>query len=686
MDENYKRAKEAFQKAICAINEKQFKEAEQSLYLAKSLAGPRESIQQNLTLCLIANKDFDRAAEALIELKNLNPGNHTTALFQAQIEWERGNQSNALNWLEWLIENNLERSAAEKLTYGYLGSEFENKHAFFVADNYYREAVALSSKGGLEAAEQLLELAIKTYATRSIFHESLAKLNLRQGRHQDGLRHLRQASSHRSLTLDGSLTLALLEAPETSPKETLVKIDQLRAAYPKSFAPVETKVAYLRSLGCHQEALEVLEISRQDCDEPATQKRLRLQLLMDLSRHHEIIKNYEYDSAGKDPVVVEYTISALLELGRHLDAKRVAEGQLKIFPHNPGILAKMADVKKCSGDMGGAVLDYERSLSYNPHDPVVRNNYGLTLLCLKKFDDAWPNYGFRWKNPDFRSKHIGYRLEEWVPGRSNKVLIIWAEQGLGDEIFYTRFLMYARQRTEAKIFCLVDHRLILLLERSCSGVEFIRTLPENLVPRDYCQVSIVDLARLYWNDYRSYGAVHAAFLKPKSSLRGSVTHFDYSVGISWKSLAQVIGVYKSIKLDDFEFLSTLPIKIYSLQYGDVRQEIDEFNKNSTNKILEYERLDLQNDIDGLASKIAELDAVVTVSNVTAHLAGALGVRTYLLVPWARGRIWYWHHADHGVSDWYPTVKLYFQDVSGSWADAFAALTDDLNELRKRPSY
>jgi ADP-heptose:LPS heptosyltransferase len=81
------------------------------------------------------------------------------------------------------------------------------------------------------------------------------------------------------------------------------------------------------------------------------------------------------------------------------------------------------------------------------------------------------------------------------------------------------------------------------------------------------------------------------------------------------------------------------------------------------------------DIDGLLSIIKSCDVVVTVSNITAHLAGAIGKKTFLLLPFSRGRIWYWH--DEQKSLWYPEMHQYFQDSNMSWKSATQEIVQEL---------
>jgi ADP-heptose:LPS heptosyltransferase len=84
------------------------------------------------------------------------------------------------------------------------------------------------------------------------------------------------------------------------------------------------------------------------------------------------------------------------------------------------------------------------------------------------------------------------------------------------------------------------------------------------------------------------------------------------------------------------------------------------------EILSLDEIDLFEDVDGALSIISACNIVVTSSNSTAHLAGALGKETLLIVPYSVGRFWYWH-AINGKSIWYPSVTVFEQEHQGDWS-------------------
>jgi len=150
-------------------------------------------------------------------------------------------------------------------------------------------------------------------------------------------------------------------------------------------------------------------------------------------------------------------------------------------------------------------------------------------------------------------------------------------------------------------------------------------------------------------------------------------------GISWKSANSDIGDDKSIPFDQLEsILEINQIDFINLQYENSSFELSAQEKRYGPIIRNVEGVDIYNDIDSLLSIINVCDVIITCSNSTAHLAGALNKPTLLLVPFASGRLWYWSEID-GKSLWYPSVKIFSQKNSFNWIDSIERVKEYLLE-------
>jgi ADP-heptose:LPS heptosyltransferase len=139
-------------------------------------------------------------------------------------------------------------------------------------------------------------------------------------------------------------------------------------------------------------------------------------------------------------------------------------------------------------------------------------------------------------------------------------------------------------------------------------------------------------------------------------------------GISWSSTNAFVGKHKSMSLIALSSVLQLgDVEFINLQYGDTKEEINIVEEKLHVNIFNIEGIDLYDDIDSMLALINACDIVITTSNSIAHLSGALGKETILLLPFSLGKFWYWHELN-GVSLWYPSVKVFKQLEQGDWSD------------------
>ena len=120
----------------------------------------------------------------------------------------------------------------------------------------------------------------------------------------------------------------------------------------------------------------------------------------------------------------------------------------------------------------------------------------------------------------------------------------------------------------------------------------------------------------------------------------------------------------------------LDVTLINLQYGDVDKEIKDLEKQTGIKIIQCGSVDNREDLDGLAALIEVCDLVVSTSNITIHLAGALGKDTWVLLPFVTN---FWWLVDRDDSVWYPSVKIYRQKKFQDWESVPKALRSDLKK-------
>lgn len=295
----------------------------------------------------------------------------------------------------------------------------------------------------------------------------------------------------------------------------------------------------------------------------------------------------------------------------------------------------------------------------------ARFNLGLMYLYIKRFDLAWEFYESRWfTTPQISKRYITNKSElSDIKSCKNKTLLIWGEQGIGDQIFYFSMIEYFLA-FDIKLIVAIDRRLIHLFQRNRNDIKFV-ALDDNLNNEifDY-HIPIASLGKFFktsLNDlnrqkpYLFPDKFKSSKLKNQLKVNGKII-----CGLSWKSSNKKYGKDKSINLAELKDILSNPSFIFiNIQYGDVKNEIEEIKQNFNTEIKILNDIDIYNDIDSLASIIDMCDLIISTSNLNVHIAGALGKKTCLIHKDFSKDIWYWHEND-SISAWYPSINIFRQ--------------------------
>jgi tetratricopeptide (TPR) repeat protein len=358
-------------------------------------------------------------------------------------------------------------------------------------------------------------------------------------------------------------------------------------------------------------------------------------------------------------------------LNRTDESLRVLAEAEAIAPHNVDIVEAIATNLRVAGDEPAALERYAQVVAMAPENSAARDCLSMLQIGQQQLEEGWHNYEARFlAKPEYNWLDCDTPRWSVEIGKSDAHLLIWCEQGLGDEVYFSKLLPNLLKHV-GRVTAIVDKRLLALMERSFPGVHFVAKSDWNsrdLSNFDYqCPLGSLPLAlRLFEH---AECLQQRGFLLPDSefvtSLRGQmITENRQLVGLSWRSRNQASGAARSIEL--MALLASIAgdnINLLNLQYGDVREELAEAAGHG-HRVEHCEDIDNEFDIDGLAALISACDAVITIDNTTAHLAGALGKPTLLMMPrieadfrWQNRRL---------AAAWYPSVTILQQDIQGDW--------------------
>jgi len=343
---------------------------------------------------------------------------------------------------------------------------------------------------------------------------------------------------------------------------------------------------------------------------------------------------------------------------------------LMLEPSNVDALNNRAVTYKNLHEFSAALADLETAMKVEPNNADVRWNKALLLLLRGDFSNGWQYYEARWDlaPPNNWHRFVETDLPIWN-GEVNKRLLIWPEQGIGDELlFSSMFFDLVQYSNDVTVIC--DSRLIPVFERSFgSTITFVSSVKSIDFNSYDCQIPIGSLGQFLRSDRHSFPQDRIGFLKPNPEYREIFAKRLQAqgrkvIGISWKSSNSTPEKSKSIHVQDL--LASLQEEntiFVNLQYGKID---DEIAKLSDDNLMVFEDLDKKNEIEKLFALISLCQRVVTVSNVTAHIAGSLGVDTTVLVN--TGVIWCWHEQGQR-SAWYPSCRILRYDGLTGWNKA-----------------
>jgi tetratricopeptide (TPR) repeat protein len=352
---------------------------------------------------------------------------------------------------------------------------------------------------------------------------------------------------------------------------------------------------------------------------------------------------------------------------------------LAIRPAYPQAHYNLGCVLRSLGHVREALAHYHTALELKPDYVAAGFRESLAQLVSGDFTAGWRNYERRWHSKDHGTPMRGYAEPLWSGEKlaSCERLLIWGEQGVGDEVMFAGIIPdVIRTGTRCVLDC--DARLKPLFARSFPEIEVVSGPSDGNAAEGMSHGSEMNIAaHLPCGSlpglFRPTEAVFAATTSPylfadaaerdRFRARYSGAGKQTLIGVAWHTSNRKTGRLRSIDLSLFAPLFARPdIRWISLQYGN-HDELESQAAAAGAPVLIDRTVDQLANIDTFAAQIAALDMVVTIDNSTAHLAGALGIPTLVLLPFAPDWRWLLARDD---SPWYPTVRLFRQPKRGDW--------------------
>lgn len=387
-------------------------------------------------------------------------------------------------------------------------------------------------------------------------------------------------------------------------------------------------------------------------------------------------------------------LGAMLKiLNRLEEAERWLRRAVEINPNFHGATNNLAATLQAQDRLLEALEQYDRALTLDAEKSLVQWNRAFILLALGRLKEGWVAY--EWRRPVYGWQPLPFA--EWDgTSLTDKTILIFAEQGLGDEIM---FASCASDLIERAAHCLIEcePRLASLYQRSFPKATVIGV---KRADRDWIQkLPTVDLqipagsiAQFLRTDLSDF-PTRPGYLVADP---GQVEHWRVrlrslglgpKIGITWRSGLTREGRHRNYsRLSEWGEILRIPgLTFVNLQYDECKEELAIAYRLFGVKIHAFPELDLFNDLDGAAALTSALDLVVAAGNAVCEISGALGVSVWRLE--AHGRPW----TSLGTPNfpWHPKMRIFRQKTPGDWTEVLARVKESLSvglDLPNTPAF
>ena len=377
------------------------------------------------------------------------------------------------------------------------------------------------------------------------------------------------------------------------------------------------------------------------------------------------------------PEAMNNLANVLREQGKFDQSMPLLRAAIQLRPSYAEAHNSMGALLERLGKLDDAITAYRQALALRPQYPDAQWNLGLALLLQGKFEEGWPLYeARRVMATSSVARHFTQLL--WDGSNLNgRRILLHTEQGLGDTIQFARYVAMVKARG-GRVIVQCQPPLQRLLSGQL-GIEKVVAAGQPLPDFDV-QCPLMSLALIFRTTLQSIPASIPYLFTDRSLTdhwRRELVQFSgkRKIGLAWAgSSIHPHDRDRSFPLETFAPLATLSnVQFFSLQKGEpaIQARVGGGVLNLIDRTEEF------HNFADTASFIANLDMVICADTSVAHLAGALGKPTGLLVPFAPDWRWMLNRPD---TPWYPTMRLFRQPCRGDWKTPVRLILSELLQM------
>jgi len=485
-----------------------------------------------------------------------------------------------------------------------------------------------------------------------------------------------QAEASYNLGLMYQTTGRLLEAVAAYQNAVKLRLDHVDA-YNNMGTALQALNAREAAIANYRKAIVIRpEHETSYCNLGVTLKEEKQPVESEVAYRRAIALRPDYDWAYANMAAV------LLEMDRFEDSIDACRKALAANANMPMALFNLGTSLKALNRYDESEAALFEALRLNPNFTEAHFTLGQVLLHREKYAEGWPHYEWRWKLPQYswlRSLHGDIAQPKWQgEDIRGKTLLVYAEQGAGDTLQYARYIPLLAERTGARIIFAVHRQLVRLLSQITEAT--VVPLEDSPFPPFDVHSPLLSLPGLFGTNatnipakvpYLAADPAAVEFWRKRVGGDGKK-----KIGIVWSGNPEQLGDrLRSPRLAAvMPLLERKDVTFVALQVGPGRTEIQQHPLPPQVVDLGLEVADFFD----TAAIMAGLDLMISSCTAPLHLASALGIPTWGMIPFAPHFLWQHERRD---SPWYPALRLYRQASPGyDWSNVMAEISADLDKL------
>ena len=542
-------------------------------------------------------------------------------------------------------------------------------------DEIFHESIQFHQSGNLNDARKGFSYLISKHPNSPDLLNSLGTLNLQLGEDNKGCALLEKSLQINPNQSKISFNLGNSYANQKKISKALEFLKMAIAKEPNFIEAYKKKGEILTHLKIHNEALSCFKKAIKLSPKNITILNGIGVNLLELGEARDALEYFKkcieinktiaifYNNAG----LAEYKMNAFRESVESFNKCITMSSSTGYFYSNRGL--SFQALKK----LNLAIEDFNKCISLDPDYPDAYWNKSLVNLFQGDYEDGWELYEYRWQS--FAKEWArSYTKKLWLGEETikNKIIFIYPEQGHGDFIQCYRYIALLKDMKPKKIILETTEPFYKLINIQDDEIEVIG--PGIKTPKFDLYCPIMSLPLAFKTQISSIPNKCPYLLtdltKDKIWRNKFKNENQLKIGVCWFGNPLHKNDHnRSMSLNDLLELISLPFEFHCLQ-KEIRQE----DQKELNKVNIFDHQNSLNDFSETASLINMMDIVISVDTAIAHLAGAMGKRTFLLLPDKSSFLWMGERKD---SPWYPTIKIFRQETLGDWQGPLKEIIKEL---------